>query len=146
MQGRSLAPLLRGQRPSDWRTSVYYRYYHDPGDHNTRAHYGVRTATHKLIHYWKKDAWELYDVANDPTEQHNLLFDEAEARSPAVVALFVELKTEIERLQKQYGDDGRYADPQTWPSEAVRGSFKDKDKEPLGTRTVAEAIAAAKDQ
>jgi len=148
MQGRSLAPLLRGQRPSDWRTSVYYRYYHDPGDHNTRAHYGVRTATHKLIHYWKKNAWELYDLANDPTEQHNLLFDEAEARSPAVVALFAELKTEIERLQKQYGDDGRYADPQTWPTEAVRGSFKDKDKdkEPLGTRTVAEAIAAAKDQ
>jgi hypothetical protein len=27
----------------------------DPGDHNTRAHYGVRTRTHKLIYFWKKD-------------------------------------------------------------------------------------------
>ena len=36
-------PLLRGRTPADWRTSMYYRYYHDPGDHNTRAHYGVRT-------------------------------------------------------------------------------------------------------
>ena len=35
MQGRSLAPLLRGETPADWRTSVYYRYYHDPGHHNT---------------------------------------------------------------------------------------------------------------
>jgi len=35
MQGRSLLPLLQGQRPADWRTSMYYRYYHDPGDHNT---------------------------------------------------------------------------------------------------------------
>jgi hypothetical protein len=38
----------------DWRGSWHYRYYHDPGDHNTRAHYGVRTTTHKLIYFWKK--------------------------------------------------------------------------------------------
>ena len=43
MQGRSLLPLLGGRTPPDWRTAIYYRYYHDPGHHNTRAHYGVRT-------------------------------------------------------------------------------------------------------
>ena len=37
MQGRSLLPVLRGRTPADWRTSMYYRYYHDPGDHNTRG-------------------------------------------------------------------------------------------------------------
>ena len=62
MQGRSLLPLLRGETPADWRTAIYYRYYHDPGHHDTRAHYGVRTATHKLIHFWKKDQWELFDL------------------------------------------------------------------------------------
>ena len=72
MQGRSLLPVLRGRAPSDWRTSMYYRYYHDPGDHNTRAHLGVRTRTHKLIHFWKKDQWELFDLVNDPYELHNL--------------------------------------------------------------------------
>ena len=51
---------------------MYYRYYHDPGDHNTRTHYGVRTATHKLIYFWKKDQWELFDLVNDPDELHNL--------------------------------------------------------------------------
>ncbi len=65
-------PILRGRTPADWRTSMYYRYYHDPGDHNTRAHYGVRTRTHKLIHFWKKDQWELFDLVNDPLELHNL--------------------------------------------------------------------------
>ena len=71
MQGRSLVPLLRGHE-AHWRRSMYYRYYHDPGDHNTRAHYGVRTRTHKLIYFWKKDQWELFDLVNDPYELHNL--------------------------------------------------------------------------
>jgi len=144
MQGRSLAPLLRGERPVDWRKSVYYRYYHDPGHHNTRAHYGVRTATHKLIHYWRKDAWELYDLVNDPLEQHNLVFDATEARQPEVAQVFAELKAEIGRLQEHYGDDGIYSDPATLPDESVGGSFKGRPQ--LGRKTVAAAIAAAAGQ
>ena len=65
MQGRSLVPLFTGKRPESWRDSIYYRYYHDPGHHDTRAHYGIRTDTHKLIHFWKKDQWELYDLTAD---------------------------------------------------------------------------------
>jgi arylsulfatase A-like enzyme len=141
MQGRSLAPLLRGERPDDWRKTVYYRYYHDPGHHNTRAHYGVRTATHKLIHYWKKDAWELFDLRADPTEQHNLLFDPAEAAGPEVAGLFEDLKAEITRLQAVFEDDGLYADPATWPKGGADGPFG--DKQPLGNKTVAEAMAVS---
>ncbi|QTN32610.1 sulfatase [Akkermansiaceae bacterium] len=140
MQGRSLAPLLRGESPDDWRKTVYYRYYHHPGHHNTQAHYGVRTDTHKLIHYWKKDAYEMYDLTKDPAEQHNLLFDEAEAKQPEIAAKFLELKTEIARLQKEFRDDGQYADPATWPKGSADGPFKQK---PIGEKTVAEAIAAS---
>ncbi len=141
MQGRSLAPLLRGQTPDDWRRSLYYRYYHDPGHHNTAAHLGVRTDTHKLIYYWKKDAYELFDLAADPDEQHNLLFNPDEAAKPAVAAKFAELKAEIARLQQQFHDDGQYADPTTWPAGSADGPFP--GKQPSGIRTVAEAIAAA---
>jgi len=137
MQGRSLLPLLSGEKPKDWRKTVYYRYYHDPGHHNTRAHYGVRTATHKLIHYWKKDAWELFDLKADPTEQHNLLYDRAD--EPAVAALFQELKAEIARLQNEYEDDGLYADPETWPKGGSDGPFVQPDM--MGVRTVKEAVA-----
>lgn len=138
MQGRSLAPLLRGESPADWRTTIYYRYYHDPGHHNTRAHYGVRTATHKLIHYWKKDAWELFDITKDPTEQNNLLY--ADANKPEVQKVFAELKAELARLQKQYQDDGKYADPATWPKDSADGPFP---QQPIGIKTVAEAMAAS---
>jgi arylsulfatase A-like enzyme len=141
MQGRSIAPLLRGESPADWRQSIYYRYYHDPGHHNTAAHLGVRTATHKLIYYWKKDAYELFDLINDPHEQRNLLFQSEEAEQPATIKLFNDLKTEIARLQKELQDDNQYADSEQWPAGSADGPFN--DKQPLGAKTVAEAINAA---
>ena len=138
MQGRSLAPLLRGESPADWRTSVYYRYYHDPGHHNTVAHLGVRTATHKLIYYWKQDTYELFDLTADPTEQRNLLYAEADAKKPEVAAKFAELKAEIARAQKEYKDDGQFADPASWPKGGPDGPFD--VYQPSGTKSVAEAI------
>ncbi len=133
MQGRSLVPLMRGESPGDWRTSMYYRYYHDPGHHNTRSHLGVRTATHKLIHYWKKDAWELYDLTKDPTEQRNLIDDPAQSERIA------ELKAELGRLQKEFKDDGKFSD--AIPKDGVDANFGDRKR--LGIKTVAEAIAAS---
>jgi arylsulfatase A-like enzyme len=106
MQGRSLVPLLRGRTPADWRTSMYYRYYHDPGDHNTRAHYGVRTRTHKLIYFWKKDQWELFDLVNDPLELHNLYGE------PGHEQLTAELKTELLRLKQSVRDEDQLAGEQ----------------------------------
>jgi arylsulfatase A-like enzyme len=114
MQGRSLLPVLRGRTPADWRTSMYYRYYHDPGDHNTRAHYGVRTRTHKLIYFWKKDQWELFDLLNDPYELHNLY------GQPGQDALTATLKAELARLKKAAQDDDQLANDQ--PPNGVDGS------------------------
>ncbi|MBI1872919.1 MAG: sulfatase [Acidobacteria bacterium] len=106
MQGRSLLPVLRGRTPPDWRTSMYYRYYHDPGDHNTRAHYGLRTRTHKLIYFWKKDQWELFDLANDPFELHNLY------GQPGHDTLTATLKAELLRLKQAVRDGDQLANEQ----------------------------------
>lgn len=106
MQGRSLLPVLRGATPRDWRTSMYYRYYHDPGDHNTRVHYGVRTRTHKLIYFWKKEQWELFDLVRDPYELHNLYGE------PGMRALADSLKGELRRLKRELRDDDQLADVQ----------------------------------
>jgi arylsulfatase A-like enzyme len=120
MQGRTLLPALRGRTPADWRTSIYYRYYHDPGDHNTRAHYGVRTGTHKLIYFWKKDQWELFDLVHDPHEMHNLY------GQPGHEAITATLKTELARLKKAVRDDDQFANEQLpngvdGPVAALRG-------------------------
>jgi arylsulfatase A-like enzyme len=92
---------------------MYYRYYHDPGHHNTRAHYGVRTATHKLIYFWTKDQWELYDLRTDPAELRNL-YDQ-----PGQEAVTAELKATLARLRKELEDDDRFAHEQ--PPEGVDG-------------------------
>jgi arylsulfatase A-like enzyme len=106
MQGRSLLPVLRGRTPADWRSSMYYRYYHDPGDHNTRAHYGVRTRTHKLIYYLKKDQWELFDLVNDPSELHNLY------GQPGQETLTATLKGELAKVRQAAQDEDQLAGEQ----------------------------------
>ncbi len=104
LQGQSLRPVLRGSTPHDWRRSMYYRYY-EYGDegrggwHNVRQHFGVRTQRHKLIRFHNGiDAWELYDLQNDPHELKNIYDD------PAYRDVVKELKAELARLQKQYRD------------------------------------------
>jgi arylsulfatase A-like enzyme len=114
MQGRSLVPVLRGRVPADWRTSMYYRYYHDPGDHDTRAHYGVRTRTHKLIHFWTKDQWELFDLVRDPAEMHNLY------GQPGHEEITAALKAELARLKREVRDDDQFAREQ--PPNGVDGT------------------------
>jgi arylsulfatase A-like enzyme len=106
MQGRSLLPVFNGRIPPDWRKAMYYRYYHDPGDHNTRAHYGIRTQTYKLIHFWKKDQWELFDLVQDPHELHNLYGE------LGLEALTDELKQQLVQLKRDLHDDDQLANEQ----------------------------------
>ena len=114
MQGRSLVPLLRGEQPEDWRTAFYYRYYHDPGDHNTRAHYGIRTATHKLIYFWRKDQWECYDLVADPQEMHNIYED------PAAAEAVAGLKEQLKELKQAARDEDQFAQKQPKENANVR--------------------------
>lgn len=104
MQGRSFAKILTGQPPKEWRTSMYYRYYHYPGDHQVQQHYGVRTDRYKLIYFHRIDSWELYDLARDPHELNNVYGDKAYADTVST------LKRELTRLRAEFGDHDQYVD------------------------------------
>lgn len=116
IQGRSLVPILKDEPTPGWRKSFYYRYYHDPGHHDTRAHLGVRTERYKLIHFWKKDQWECYDLAKDPNELRNIYSD---PKSQTIVA---ELKTELARLKAELEDHDEFANE--LPPDGVDGAPK----------------------
>ena len=99
IQGDSYLPLLKGEKPKDWRTSLYYHFYEYPAEHAVKRHYGVRTDRYKLIHFYHDiDVWELYDLQNDPMEMHNIY------NEPGNEALIDSLKAELRKLQKQYDD------------------------------------------
>ena len=95
MQGQSLVPLLDGQTPGDWRASIYYHYYEYPAVHMVQRHKGVRTKTHKLIHFYDLDEWELYDLA-EPEELQSVYGD------PAYSDITEQLKQELKTLEAQY--------------------------------------------
>ncbi|MGD2245527.1 MAG: DUF4976 domain-containing protein, partial [Candidatus Aminicenantes bacterium] len=99
MQGRSLEKFLQDRKVRDWRQSVYYHYYEYPAVHMAKRHYGVRTKRYKLMHFYHDiDAWELYDLEKDPQELNNVY------TNPDYSGVVQELKTELKRLQKFYGD------------------------------------------
>jgi arylsulfatase A-like enzyme len=98
MQGRSLMPLLRGEKPTDWRTSFYYHYYEFPGPHSVRRHYGVVTDRYKLFHFYEKDVnyWSLIDRQTDPHEMRNVYDDPANAEVRKTLhAELARLRTEL---------------------------------------------------
>ncbi|EWS79796.1 sulfatase [Brachybacterium phenoliresistens] len=111
-QGRSFLPLLRGEQVEDWPEAMYYRYWeHDDPIHHAPAHYGIRTRSHKLIHYYGaglgvpgasdrifESEWELYDLQADPIEVRNIADDPA----------YAEVRGQLEALLAQYQE--RYAD------------------------------------
>jgi arylsulfatase A-like enzyme len=104
IQGRSIVPLLMQQPPGDWRTSMYYRYYHYPGDHQVQQHYGVRSERYKLIYFHRLDQWELFDLQKDPHELNNVYGKAGYAETVK------ELKQELARLRTGLNDHDQYVD------------------------------------
>jgi arylsulfatase A-like enzyme len=101
MQGRSLVPLLENvdSPPSGWRASFYYHYYEFPVWHHVQPHIGVRDERYKLIDFYGKNEWELFDLQKDPHELFSVYDDPAYAKTVA------DMKAELSRLREQYKDN-----------------------------------------
>ena len=98
MQGRSFAPLLKGEAPEDWRTAFYYHYYEGPpAVHTVREHYGVTDGRYKLIHYFKINQWELFDLAADPDEMKSVY------GQPDYAVPRARMEEELARLREELG-------------------------------------------
>jgi hypothetical protein len=59
---------------------------------------GIRGEIYKLIYFYTVSEWELYDLKNDPKEQHNLI------HSPAYQKVFLQMKNELIKLRDLYDD------------------------------------------
>jgi hypothetical protein len=97
---------------------MYYRYWeHDDRIHHVWAHYGLRTSRWKLVCYYADGVglpgtsqrtmppeWELFDLQADPRELHSLHDD------PAYAAVITRLRIELDRRQRDVGDQPHPAD------------------------------------
>lgn len=108
-QGRSFRANLAGDTPSDWRHSMYYRYW---TQHAIRpAHIGIRDDRYKLIFFYgdrlgstgsddcvTAPSWEFYDLETDPHENRN------QYRNPAYAEVIRSMKAELLELRREYRD------------------------------------------
>ena len=114
MQGTSFRNNLKGHTASNWRKSMYYRYWL----HRTErpGHFGIRNERHKLAFFYGQPlgmkgamktatvpAWEFYDLEKDPHENHNAYKDDEYA------SIIKTMKIELLKQREAVGDmDGDY--------------------------------------
>jgi arylsulfatase A-like enzyme len=99
MQGKSFAGILQGEGSTSFRSAAYYHYYEYPGWHMVKKHYGIRTEKYKMIHFYDDiDAWELYDLEQDPHELVNHYHD------TEYNAIKKQLHAQLNALIIQYAD------------------------------------------
>ena len=114
MQGESFKKLLESDKPvKEWRDSLYYCYYEYPAEHSVRRHCGVSyrspdgSQDWKLIHFYKEDKWELFNLNADPSEMNNIY------GQPGTEEITAILKKKLKELQKKYNVPEEYMTPGT---------------------------------
>ncbi len=96
MQGASLVPILGGNKPDDWRTTLYYYYYEYPGWHMVHRHEGVYDGRYKLMNFYDLGEWELFDLESDPKEMTN------QYGNPEYAEVTKRMHKELEALREKY--------------------------------------------
>jgi arylsulfatase A-like enzyme len=112
MQGRSLVPLLRGEKP-EWRTDFFYEHLFE--NNTIPKTEGVRTERWAYMRYFEQRPVheELYDVVNDFDEERNLVGNQAHRD------LLNTLRKRCDELRDRYG--GPFVPRAKPPARAARG-------------------------
>ena len=97
MQGKSLVPLLKGKQKGNVHDALYYHFYENQ-EHKVAKHIGVRTDRYKLIYFYEKNEWEMYDLQNDKNEMRNIYND------PSYSKLQKMMKEKLDEMKRQYQD------------------------------------------
>lgn len=116
MDGRSFLPLAAGQmNPDDWRQELLYEYYWENAFPQTPTTFALRTPEYKFIQYYGVwDTEELYDLQNDPHEDHNLI------RDPEHQQVVRQMRNRLHAVMKETGVTAMPIRPKNGPGQNLR--------------------------
>ncbi|MBK8978942.1 MAG: sulfatase [Planctomycetes bacterium] len=104
LDGHDLTPLLTDPAPWHRPTPLvwHFPHFHNHSDatlvHGYSPHSAMRKGRYKVVHFYDRGIWELYDLATDLAEQHDLA-----ATEPALLrTLATELVDRLDALGAQY--------------------------------------------
>jgi arylsulfatase A-like enzyme len=97
MQGKSFASLLKGKQKTALHDALYYHFYENL-EHKVAKHVGVRTDRYKLIYFYEKNDWEMYDLLKDQHEMNNIY------SNPAYRKVQANMKKKLQDLKLRYKD------------------------------------------
>lgn len=117
-QGRSLAPIVSGKKPKDWRKETFHEHF--AVRNRIPAYEGIRTERYKYARYFDHGNHEfLHDLKKDPSELVNL------AGNPKFKKVLQDLRKRTDKMVTAYGG----------PLEPL--------KEPFTSSTVPHPVASA---
>ncbi|MCX8037655.1 MAG: sulfatase [Candidatus Sumerlaeia bacterium] len=97
MQGRSLRPLIAGEK-ADWRRQFLYEYFREESYPTIPTMVGIRTERYTYVRYPEiQDLDEMYDLEQDPLQMRNL------AQEPKQAETLGRLREDLDRLMKETG-------------------------------------------
>jgi arylsulfatase A-like enzyme len=108
IDGRSMAPLLRGECDAVFEQRDLFWHYPHYGNQGGDPSSIIRSGNWKLIHYHEEGHDELYDLAADPGERNNVL--------PANQQKAGELRGRLDRWLRDTGAKFPVPDPQFDPA------------------------------
>ncbi len=95
-QGHSLAPIVSGKKPKDWRKETFHEHF--AVRHRIPAFEGIRTERYKYVRYFDHGNHEfLHDLKKDPDELVNL------AGNPKFKKILEDLRQRTDKTVTAYG-------------------------------------------
>ena len=71
-------------------------------------HYGIRTECYKLISYYTRNEWELFDLEKDPDEMENLFIDNGRHIQAGYESVVKDLVAQLKQMREHYKDNTGY--------------------------------------
>lgn len=107
MHGESFANVLDNEELEDWRIGSYYRYWMHRAHHDVPAHFGLRTAEHKLIFFYGVHYADIPNQTDVKYAGHN--WSRKDGTVPSAIATpvaweFYDLSVDPEENNNAYND------------------------------------------